>query len=120
MPKRPFTDKRRAAHSHRVRSLAEILAAKKPANDAQLAVLQGAEGLAESRAWVCGVLPEELAAHVTHALERGGELVVFTESSAWAGRLSMTLAERRAALAPRLDGNARINVRVVPGGRYRR
>ncbi len=120
MPKRPFADKRRAAQSHRVRSLAEILASKKTGNDAQLAVLQGAEGLAESRAWVCGVLPEELAPHVTHALERGNELIVFTESSAWAGRLSMTLAELRAALAPRLDSAARITVRVVPGGKYRR
>ena len=71
-------------------------------------------------AWVVALLPADLAAHVTQALERNGELTVFTESGAWAGRLKLALAERREALAPRLAMQARITVRVVPGGRYRR
>jgi hypothetical protein len=58
--------------------------------------------------------------HVTHALERNGELTVFTESSAWAGRLALAIGEIRENLAPRLDPNARVSVRVVPGGKYRR
>lgn len=65
-------------------------------------------------------LTPELAAHVTQALERNGDLTVFTESSAWAGRLKLALAERRDVLAPRLAEDAKITVRVVPGGRYRR
>jgi len=69
---------------------------------------------------VSGLLPAELAGHVTQALERGGDLTVFTESAAWAGRLKLALAERREALAPRLPLEGRITVRVVPGGRYRR
>jgi hypothetical protein len=103
-----------------VRSLSEILSSNQSRNDAQLAVVQGAEGLAESRDWVRSFLPAELAPHVLHALERNGELVVFTESGAWASRLALTLAEQRAALAPRLAPEARVVVRVVPGGRYRR
>ncbi|MET0292590.1 MAG: DciA family protein [Steroidobacteraceae bacterium] len=103
-----------------MRSLNEILSSTQSRNDAQLAVAQGADGLSESRAWLCSFLPEELATHVLHALERNGELVVFTESSAWAGRLTLTLAESRASLAPRLAPEARVVVRVVPGGRYRR
>jgi hypothetical protein len=103
-----------------VRSLAELFGSKTPVNDAQLAVAQGVEGLAATRTWVCSVLPEELCAHVLSALERNGELTVFTESGAWAGRLTLALAEQRAQLAPRLQPEARIAVKVVPGGRYRR
>ena len=100
--------------------MSELLGASRPANDVQLAVKQGAAGLEEARAWVCTFLPEELCGHVSHALERGGELTVFTESAAWAGRLTLALAELRNELAPRLPVEARLVVRVVPGGRYRR
>jgi hypothetical protein len=103
-----------------VRPLSELLLSRSPRNDVQLAVAQGAAALEETRAWVCSVLPADLAPHVTHALERGGELTVFTESSAWAGRLKLALGELRAQLAPRIERDARVAVKVVPGGRYRR
>jgi hypothetical protein len=103
-----------------VRSLSELLTRNPPRNDAQLAVAQGVEALEATRAWVVAQLPAGLADHVTQALERNGELTVFTESGAWAGRLKLALAEQREALAPRLPIEARITVRVMPGGRYRR
>jgi hypothetical protein len=120
MPKTPRPDKLRSRRLSRVRTLGEILSKSPPRNDAQLAVAQGAQALDAARAWVVGLLPAALGEHVTQALERDGDLTVFTESSAWAARLKLALAERREALAPRLSPDARITVRVVPGGRYRR
>jgi hypothetical protein len=120
MPKTRRPDKPRSRRISRVRSLGQILSNARPRNDAQLAVAQGVEALQATRAWVVALLPDDLASHVTQALERDGELTVFTESGVWAGRLKLALAERREALAPRLKPDARLTVRVVPGGRYRR
>src|SRR5688500_11643513 len=91
MPKSPHRDKLRSARNGRVRPLSELLGSGSPRNDVQLAVAQGAAGLAQTRAWLCALLPAELAGHITQALERNGELTVFTESSAWAGRLTLAL-----------------------------
>jgi len=120
MPKSRRPDKLRSPRISRVRTLKQILSNAAPRNDAQLAVAQGVEALEATRAWIVALLPEELAGHVTQALERDGELIVFTESGAWAGRLKLALAELREALAPRLAPDARLTVRVMPGGRYRR
>jgi hypothetical protein len=120
MPKSERPDKQRSPRISRVRTLKQILSKGAPRNDAQLAVAQGVEALEATKAWVVARLPAELAAHVTQALERDGDLTVFTESGAWAGRLKLALAEQREALAPRLKPDARLTVRVVPGGRYRR
>lgn len=120
MPKTGRPDKLRSRRLSRVRSLGEILSKGAPRNDAQLAVAQGAAALEATRAWVVAQLPAPLAEHVTQALERDGDLTVFTESSAWAARLKLALAECREALAPRLSPEARITVRVMPGGRFRR
>lgn len=120
MPKTPRPDKPRGRRLARVRPLGELLIQTAPRNDAQLAVAQGASALEATRAWVVAELPAPLGEHVTQALERDGNLTVFTESSAWAARLMLALAERREALVPRLSRAARITVRVIPGGRYRR
>jgi hypothetical protein len=120
MHKSPRRDKPSGPRIRRVRAAAEVLGATRVTNDAQVAVAQGVEGLERSREWVCGLLPSELAAHVVQALERGGQLTVFTESAAWAGRLTLALGELRPQLAPRLAAEARITVRVMPGGAYRR
>lgn len=120
MPKSPYPDKLRSRRLSPVRSFKQLLTGGPPRNDAQLAVAQGAQALDATRAWVVARLPAGLAEHVTQALERNGELTVFTESGAWAGRLKLALAEQREALAPRLSLDARIIVRVMPGGRYRR
>lgn len=120
MPKSPYRDKLRGARPSRVRPLNELLASRLPRNDVQVAVTQGAAALAETRAWLCAELPEDLASHVVQALERNGELIVFTESGAWAGRLALTIGEIRTRLSPRLGTEARVAVKVMPGGRYRR
>ncbi|RYZ67626.1 MAG: DUF721 domain-containing protein [Proteobacteria bacterium] len=113
-------DKPTSSRTVKPRALSELLARATSENDAQVAVAEGAEALARSREWVQGLLPAALAPHVLNALERNGELVVFTESAAWAGRVKLALEEIRPALAARIAIDARVTVRVVPGGSYRR
>jgi predicted nucleic acid-binding Zn ribbon protein len=120
MPKKPHRHKTTGARPGRPRRIADQLAAKLPPGDVQLAVTQGAAALERTAAWVREMLPPPLASHVTQALERDGGLVVFTESGAWAARLKLALAELEAPLSQRLAPGARVQVRVIPGGRYRR
>lgn len=42
-------------------------------------------------------LPEPLGGHLQGVLERPGELVLFAESAAWAGRLRLALPQLAAA-----------------------
>jgi len=120
MPKPSRRDKPSRTRTVKPRALSELLARPTSGNDAQVAVAQGAAALARTREWVQGLLPGALAPHVVNALERSGDLVVFTESAVWAGRLKLALEELRPALAPRIAADARLTVRVVPGGTYRR
>lgn len=120
MPKPFRRDKPTTSRTGKPRSFSELLPRTIGGTDAQVAVAQGAEALARTREWVQGLLPSALAAHVVNALERGGDLVVFTESAAWAGRVKLALEEIRPALAARIGAGARLTVRVVPGGTYRR
>lgn len=52
-------------------------------------------------------LPDSLAPHVLDRLEKEGELVVFTDSAAWAARLKLWLGERSVGRPPR-----RVTVRI--------
>lgn len=120
MPKPFRRDKPRSSRTVKPRALSELLARAASGNDAQVAIAEGAAALARTREWVQGLLPGTLAPHVINALERRGELVVFTDSAVWAGRVKLALDELRPALAPRIAADARLTVRVVPGGSYRR
>ncbi|HUG72680.1 MAG TPA: hypothetical protein VMK82_04580 [Steroidobacteraceae bacterium] len=59
-------------------------------------------------------LPEEQQAHVTEVLEKAGELVLFADSAAWAGRIRLSLP----ALAE-VSAGRRITVRLMPQRRER-
>jgi hypothetical protein len=69
------------------------------------------------------VLPEELRSHIFQAHLRTGELVVFTESAAWAGRLRVAIAELRHSDLPKshlLAQHPKLTLRVMPGDGFRR
>ncbi len=60
------------------------------------------------------LLPEELRPHLTEVLEKPGELVLFTDSAVWAGRLKLAAA----ALSGLAAGRRQV-VRVMPRDGYR-
>jgi hypothetical protein len=57
------------------------------------------------------LLPEELRPHLVEVLEKPGELVLFTDSAAWAGRLKLAAS----ALAGFAAGRRQV-VRMMPNG----
>jgi hypothetical protein len=61
------------------------------------------------------LLPEELRTHLIEVLEKPGELVLFTDSAVWAGRLKLAVNDLAAIAAGR-----RQVVRVMPREGYRR
>jgi hypothetical protein len=68
---------------------------------------------------LCSWLPAAAAAEVRDVLEKPGQVVVFTESAAWAARLKVAFVDVPAALLG--DGDSRkIIVRVMPAGGFRR
>lgn len=60
-------------------------------------------------------LPDDLRAHLIEVLEKPGELVLFTDSAVWAGRLKLAVNELAGIAAGR-----RQVVRVMPRDGYRR
>lgn len=60
------------------------------------------------------LLPVELRTHLLEVLEKPGELVLFTGSAVWAGRLKLAAADLAGVAAGR-----RQVVRVMPRGGYR-
>jgi hypothetical protein len=60
------------------------------------------------------VLPPEVANRVSAASLKDGQLVVFTESAAWAARLRYALSEHEAALLATHKEVREIVVRVSP------
>ncbi|MEP7312107.1 MAG: hypothetical protein ABI859_05970 [Pseudomonadota bacterium] len=81
---------------------------------------QGAGELAALRARLIAQLPEPLRQQVVDVILKPGELVVFTESAAWAARLKLALAETPPQLPPELQAADRITVRLMPTGKFRR
>jgi hypothetical protein len=69
-------------------------------------------------------VPAELRLHIIEVILRPGELVVFTESAAWAGRLRLALAEVREetlkSTLPELAEHPKLTLRVQPRGGFRR
>jgi hypothetical protein len=69
-------------------------------------------------------VPAELRSHIFEVILRPGELVVFTESAVWAGRLRLALEEAREsslqATLPELANHPKLTLRVQPRGGFRR
>lgn len=74
----------------------------------------------ELRQRLLAQLPPALGEHITAAIAKPGELVVFTDAAVWAARLKLALTESPPQLAPEVTPDARITVRVMPGGHLRR
>jgi hypothetical protein len=61
------------------------------------------------------LLPEELRPHLREVLEKPGELVLFTDSAVWAGRLKLAAS----ALAGVAAGRRQV-VRIMPRAGFRK
>lgn len=61
------------------------------------------------------LLPEELRPHLREVLQKPGELVLFTDSAVWAGRLKLAAS----ALAGFAAGRRQV-VKLMPRGGYRK
>jgi hypothetical protein len=61
------------------------------------------------------LLPEELRPHLIEVMEKPGELVLFTDSAVWAGRLKLAAS----SLATVAAGRRQV-VRLIPRGGYRK
>lgn len=90
------------------------------AGSVETAMKQGAGQLAALRERFAAQLPEPLRVQVMNVILKPGELVVFTESAAWAARLKLAIAEAPPSLQPELQAADRITVRVMPTGKFRR
>ena|SRR6185369_7010967 len=106
MPKKPPRDNPRNRAPRTVQSAAAVLqrfAQRREGAGISLAD----QSLEKTRAR----LPQILRAHVVGAVEKPEELVIFTESAAWAARLKLALAGD-----PGFAGSRRITVKLAPRG----
>jgi hypothetical protein len=103
-----------AAGSHRtVQSASSLLHRIKIAGGGGLTVPQMAAPAALDQ--LRQLLPEELRPHLREVMEKPGELVLFTDSAVWAGRLKLAAS----ALAGFAAGRRQV-VRLMPRGGYRK
>ncbi len=94
MPNKPPRNKQAGSRTRGTLSAASVLqrvARKSPISMPQMASAVD-PGLLEL---LRDSVPAELRFHIIEAILRPGELVVFTESAVWAGRLRVALAEMR-------------------------
>jgi hypothetical protein len=119
MPNHRGPDKPRGLRSGSPSSAADLLARSPLAKGPLSNLNQGVSVSASLRDRLCAWLPPAAAGEVREVLEKPGQVVVFTESAAWAARLKVALSE----LPPQvlgLDVLPKIVVRVMPTGRFRR
>jgi len=119
MPNKPPRDKPRRPRSGRPRALGDVLQ-RATTGSALAAIQQGAAGVDALRQKLLSQLPQARQPHVASAIAKPGEVVVFVDSAAWAGRLKLALAEVRPDLKPEAQDSDRLTVKVMPGGQFRR
>ena len=113
MPKTPPRDNPKNRAPRTVRSAAELLQRVSP----RLGAGTAASGNAAAQTLMLSLrrnLPAELHDHLTTVLEKPGELVLFTDSAAWAARLRHSVGEM-----PELLAGRQLTVRVAPAGATR-
>jgi hypothetical protein len=66
--------------------------------------------------WVQRELPEELAGHVTGAVEQPGALVIFAESAVWGVRLRYAAPQLLTAVSAQQANIVAVRIRVAPRG----
>lgn len=112
MPKKPPRDNRkgrelRTVHTAGAEAAALLQRIKKRAGVALTPAHAGGPATAALVHPELARLPAELSCHVVDTLGKEGELVVFTDSAAWAARLKLWMGERLDAASSR-----RVTVRI--------
>jgi hypothetical protein len=112
MPKMPPRNNRQNRTVRTVQSAASLL--QRINTKAMIAVGTGSHHISSSESTADSLLrairlklPATLAPHVVTLLEKPGELVLFTDSAGWAGRLKLALAE-----APTIGAGRKVTVRI--------
>ena len=120
MPNKPPRNKQpRSRSGGRPRPAADVL--RRGVSGGPLEAIRQAGALAQGlRERLLRQLPELLRGHVAGVIVKPGELVVFADAAAWAARLKIEFAEQRPELAPELPTDAKVTVRVMPTGEFRR
>jgi hypothetical protein len=113
MPKKPPRDNPRSRELRTVHSAGTGAAAllQRITRRAQVVLPGTPEAGGEPRSWLSRLregLPEEQQPHVVGVLEKAGELVLFADSAAWAGRIRLSLPQLAGMSAGR-----RITVRLM-------
>jgi hypothetical protein len=114
MPKKPPRDNPRGPELRTVHSAGSGAAAllQRITRRAQVVLPGARDGASEPLSWLARLrqrLPQEQQAHLTDVIEKAGELVLFADSAAWAGRIRLSLPELAEVTAGR-----RITVRLMP------
>jgi hypothetical protein len=112
MPKKPPRNNRQSGNPRTVHSAASLLQRinLKAAGPAPYVSRAGAGVEGPGDTLLMGIqrlLPPTLASHLVTSLEKPDELVLFTDSAAWAGRLKLALAE-----TPAIGAGRKVTVRV--------
>ncbi len=115
MPKKPPRNNPRYRDGRTVQSSAALLRRITEKAGGALPALPAAGAAASLVQRLRLLLPEELRPHLVEVLEKPGELVLFTDSAVWAGRLKLAAT----SLAGPAAGRRQI-VRVMPREGYRR
>lgn len=122
MPNKPPRNKQTSPRTRGTLSAAAVLQRiTRKSGISQGEMTNGGQGSLQER--LCKSLPTELRSHIFEVISRPGELVVFTESGAWAGRLRVALAELKQGTpqaVPELATHPRLTLRVTPKGGFRR
>jgi hypothetical protein len=121
MPNKPPRNKQALPRNRGTLSAASVL--QRVAHKSGISLPQGAEDPKALLERLRALLPEEMRSHIFQAHLRTGELVVFTESASWAGRLRVALAELRHTDLPKthlLAQHPKLTLRVMPADGYRR
>ncbi|MGC4029883.1 MAG: DciA family protein [Steroidobacteraceae bacterium] len=122
MPKKPPRDKAGFRSSTPPRSAAHLLATLVQRGKLRDIDAQTTENTADLCTALRSLLPPELGPRLLGARIRDGELVLFTASAVWAGRLKLAANELIAAgrLPAGLPAGARVVTRLMPDAGFRR
>lgn len=122
MPKKPPRDKAGFHTSTKPRSAASLLANMLQRNELAPAGAPNPMESTQLRDTLRAALPAELAPRLLATRLTDKELVLFTQSAAWAGRLRLAMAALLGSDEPPagLATDTRIVVRLMPEGGFRR
>lgn len=107
MPKKPFRNNQKNRMARTVQSAAGVLQRLNRKSGGALIDPGDVHGISLIEQWRAR-LPETLRPHLLQVLEKPGELVLFTDSAAWATRIRVAACEAEPA------GGRRITLRVIP------